>query len=282
MSLSTDERTEFIQLMSDLGPDCDRTRILRFVADRREQLLNELVVVPGVEQIRAGILRLMPELEVNTSDLANLLGEVRKAIETPYVAPEKHVGPGSLSRHPAWIGLSCLELCQLEEKDEGVALEEAVNLSSAAFAAQGELDSVGLGEVLWAMSEEAESVHWLVTSRRLLFLANDGPFKQLDHRHQVTLLSGMYAAERDPLEAEKLLSTLFDQKVAAETQVHARWVVAHLRLDQGDTDGACSCIEKALLLSQEEENPEVTRKLMAFLSKMRQGRSPVTPSSDQK
>ena len=118
MSFSTEDRLQFVKWLADLGPDCDRSRIFSFVTTRKEEALSELIEQPGYEQVRAGLLRLLPELVPVQKDRQSLLAEIGPAITHP-IGNGEGDRPVALSRHPAWIGLSVLEYCELIEREDG-------------------------------------------------------------------------------------------------------------------------------------------------------------------
>ena len=233
MSLSTDDRLQFVQWMSDLGPDCDRSRILHFVSARREEALAELVEVPGYEQVRAGLLRLLPELIPDDDARNTILADVGSALTTPLGDDAGRSGD-LIIRHPAWIGLSVLELCELLGRDDG-GLEWATELAGSAFLAQGAENDVARGEILWAMAEQAEEVGWLNRTAALLDLAYLGPFAFAEHQQQVGLLLALRCVEKNPKKSESLLDVIIGSESSDEqTLVHAIWVKAHLLKDQND------------------------------------------------
>ena len=117
--------------MSDLGPDCDRTRILSFVTRHRKEALQRLLETPGVEQIRAGLLRMLPELLDDDEERAKILAKIGPVLTNASSTPDQPPS-GELTRHPAWIGLSILEYSDLMGREDG-GLDWAIEFAGAAF-----------------------------------------------------------------------------------------------------------------------------------------------------
>lgn len=240
MSFSTEDRLEFMKRMPDLGPDCDRTAILRFIESRREEALAELVANPGFEQVRAGLLRLLVDLLPSDVERAEILPKIGAVITSPVSA--ESAADGVFSRHPAWVGLSVLEYCDLVGRDEG-ALDWAGELACLAFMASGNLNSVGRGEVLWAMAEQAEEIGWFERTSALLEAAVVSDFAEAHHRQQVALIVAMRSIEQK----EALLdSVLASEDVDTQTFVHAAWIKAHLLLERDEHDKARKWLGEAL------------------------------------
>jgi hypothetical protein len=268
MSFSVEDRLQFVKWMTDLGPDCDRTRVLRFVQARQEDAFSELVEQPGYEQVRAGLLRLLPDLVPDASQREGMLKSVGEAITAPVQNKAQDIH-GILVRHPAWVGLSVLEFCELVGRADG-GLDWAVELAGQAFLLQGGSHGVGRGEVLWAMAEQAEEVGWIERTGYLLNEAHKGPFDVAEHEQQVKLLLAMRFLEQKSSQGEILLDTILESEDSDEqTFVHAVWVKAHLLHERNEDTLAMGWIEKGLEALEGSDSSKVQLKLLAFLSKLK-------------
>ena len=268
MPFSVEDRLQFVKWMTDLGPDCDRSRVLHFVEARREEALSELSDQPGYEQIRAGLLRLLPDLVPDASQRDGMLRGIGEAITAPVQnnARDMH---GVFVRHPAWVGLSVLEFCDLSGRDDG-GLDWAVELAGQAFLIQGGSHGVGRGEVLWAMAEQAEEVGWFERTATLLSEARKGPFDVSEHEEQVKLLLAMRFLEQNSSEGEALLDSILESEDADEqTFVHAVWVKAHILRERNDTALAMKWLAKGLEALEGSDSSGVELRLQALLSELK-------------
>lgn len=265
MPFSSEERLQFMKWMTDLGPDCDRSQVLRWVTANTKTTLEELVATPGHEQVRTGILRLMADFVTDRKERDRILPAVGKAITMPVSADAKQ-SEGMFTRHPAWIGLSVMEFCDLTQREDG-GLDWAVELAGQAFVIQGGSLDVGRGEVLWAMAEQAEEVGWFDRVNFLLKEARKGPFQLPEHEWQVTLLVAMRKLEREESAGESLIDSLLEAEEADEqTFVHAVWIKAHLLRERGLEKEAKSWIQRALEALDDEASVQVKQRLHSFLN----------------
>lgn len=268
MSLSTEDRVAFIQMMPDLGPDCERSRLLHFLQTRKVEAIEELRSLPGFEQVRAGLLRVLPELLPEKQAREEMLRKVGPVIATA-VEPSAKGPDGVFSRHPAWVGLSILEYCEQAERADG-GLDWAVELAARAFLVQGGAHGVGRGEVLWAMAEQAEDVGWLERTSTLLNEAIQGPFAESHHRDQVAILLAMRKLDSGPGDGEELLDSILESSDADyQTFVHAVWIKAHLLKERGELEGAVVWVEKGLDALQ-GQGDEAENRLRNLLLEMRE------------
>ena len=268
MSLSTEDRLRFVQWMSDLGPDCDRTRILGLVNSQRDQAIEELLENPGMEQIRAGLLRLLPNFVADEKERAQVLADVGPIL-TNGTNSDDQQAPSGLSRHPAWIGLSIMEYSDLMEREDG-GLDWAVEYAGQGFNFQGGHHGVGRGEILWAMAEQAEEVGWLTRTWQLLEAALQSPFAHEEHKEQVALLVALRLMEVQPERGEVVLDGILSSEHADEqTYIHASWVKAHILKERDDTMAAHACIRSALDALDETDTAQVRARLTSFLAEVK-------------
>jgi hypothetical protein len=268
MSFSQEERLQFVAWMSDLGPDCERSRMVNFVGSRREAALIELTEVSACEQVRAGLLRLLTELVPEGQEREVILKKVGTALTT--VTPEASTDlAGTLTRHPAWIGLSVLEYCDWAGRTEG-QLDWAVELAGLAFVQRGGDYGAGRGEILWAMAEQAESVGWSSRSTQLLNEAFLSAFSVDEHQQQVALLVALRRLDQSRSGAEDILDDILrSDKGDDQTRMHAAWVKAHLLKDRGERPAAVSCLQTALATLEESPPVSISERIQAFVCEMK-------------
>lgn len=259
MPLSPSDRATFQDLMSALGDDADPRPMLGFARAHRDHLLEELVALPGVSRVRAGVLRLLPELVPDAETRADLARQAGSAILAP-------VGPGPmerLARHPAWVGLAVLELAELRDDWEGDPVDRASEIAGRAFAAAGTPETVGKGEVLWALAEEAEEAGWLTRAHALLERAAKADFADDARRAQVLLLVAIRRLARDE-DALELLSDAAETEAAeGRTRTHAAWILAHTH---PDVEAAARWLGRAAEWVDRDDDPDVARRIDAALA----------------
>lgn len=261
MALSPEERAEFIELIPELGDDVDPRRVYSFARRHREQLLDELVKVPGVSKIRAACIRLISKLESDGARKEALLSEAAGAVMQP---PTDHP-MDRLSRHPAWVGLCVLELAQQQNEWDVDPLERALELSSRSFAAAG-VERFDRGEVLWAMAEEASDVGWDQTAQALFAALEAAQFADSGVEADALVVLGIRRIQdgRDPsdvLERAHVLDGASDQ-----ARTHSAWMLAHWHQGQDALKLACHWFSRAAESVDRDADPDVAARIDAALS----------------
>lgn len=255
MPLSPDDRATFLELLSELGDDVDPRRVHAFASTHRHALLDELVAVPGVARIRAGVLRLLPHLVPEAAGRAPLLAQAAEALMQP---PTDHP-LDRVSRHPAWIGLGVLELAALQGWDAD-PIERAVQLAARAFEAAGAAD-IGEGEVLWAMAEEAAEVGWGSRARLLLQRLPDADFASSERRAEALLVLALSRLQSGGAATELLQALTDDADASARVRTHAAWILGQLARQSGDDEAARGWLRKAAERVDREADPEVAARI---------------------
>ena len=264
MPLTPDDRAAFLQLLPELGPDQPRENVHAFLRERWRESLDEVGADPGFDQVRAGLLRVLSDV-LEPDELAERRAGASAVLDA---YPEQvRAGDASvlLTRHPAWVGLSVLELAGEEGWREG-GLERAVALATAGFRSLSASDEVARGEVLWAMAEQAEEAGWTDRARFLLDEACRAPFARPEHRAQARLVYGIQCLQDGRLEGRELLEEVAgDGDAESRTRVHARWVLASLAREHGDPGGAKRWLHRALDEVDLEDDPGVAERLQDAL-----------------
>lgn len=267
MSLSAAERAEFIALMTHLGPEGDDGAVLAFLRDHYVECLDEIAADPGYDQVRAGLLRIVPRVIDGDGDRDELLGAAARALEA-YRDQVAGGDPAVLgARHPAWVGLAALELGLQSPTLWPNGLERAIALASVGFASLRDTVSSGRGEVLWAMAEQAEEAGWTDRARVLYEAALDAPFEDAANAARVRLLLSFRCLDDGEADAaERLLVEVIDDAGADEqTRVHARWVLARLAQNRDDVEGAREHLREALREAQSEGEDDVVDRIKGAL-----------------
>ncbi|MFK7929610.1 MAG: hypothetical protein AB8H79_15550 [Myxococcota bacterium] len=259
MSLSPDLRQEFQALLPALGDDSDPSSATRFAAVHRESLLEELVATPGVEKIRAGVLRLLVDLVPEASERAAWLSKAGSALMVP---PSPHP-VDRLARHPAWIGLATLELADQQVDWEGDPVDRALQLAARGFQVVGDLGDFGDGEVLWALAEEAEQVRWSSRAHELLERAVTATFISEERQAEVELLTGMRRHGRGEDGTDLLERAAGRDGANDRTRTHAAWILAH---SQSDPEAQLRWLTRASEWVDREEDPGVAAQIDEALS----------------
>lgn len=261
MPLTTELRAEFLELMPALGEDAEPAPAQDFARTHRAALLDELGAVPGVDQVRAAALRLLPVLVPDVEAWEPHLAAAGAALVTA-------VGAGpveQLARHPAWIGLGVLELADLRDEWDGDPIDRALELAGRAFAANGTPDEVGEGEVAWALSEQAEEAGWTGRAEELLEAALDRAFADPARRAQARLVAAIERDKRGEPALDLLELVLDDEDAEARVRTHAGWILAHLRRASDDAPGALVALRRALALA-EEQDAEVRQRMTDLIA----------------
>jgi len=268
MGLSSDNRVLLMELMGELESDCEQTRVLNFVSEHRDGMLDELTARPGFDQVRAAVVRLLPTLVEDAEVRMELLARVGEAL---LVAPEDVAASpiGGLTRQPAWIGLCLLEVADQWDSWDGCSVERAVELAARVFKTLGETLEMERGEVLWAMAEQAEEAGWGKRGGELLEAALDGPFVDPSHRVQVLLLAAMQRMRIGQSGGEDLLDQLLNEEAADDRSVvHASWIKAHLAQSRGERKQAHSLLEQAFERVNAQDEPDVANRLTEMMAEL--------------
>jgi len=248
------------QTFADLLPRHDEApeEVMAFLEARRSVLTAEVGADPGVDQVRAGILRALRE--AGDADL-----EVCIAAALPVLRafPEqvKAASPALLQRrHPSWVGLAALEA--------GLSIADAAELAAAGFRAF--TGPQGIGDVLWAMAEAADDVSWSLRHSELLAAAVRADFVDRSQHDQVRLLWALDRLEhgddvaRSDAEAE-LVSLADDVEADERTRIHGLWVLAARRRLAADEATARRYLLAALALVDEAEEPDTAERIRQAL-----------------
>lgn len=257
MPLNHEDRMRLLGLLHELGPSGDREQFVHVVREMGPAALEELGELPGLEPIRAGLLRVLPSL---VDDLEPWLKAADEALAV-YPAMAREEDPAlTLTRHPAWVALAALELAELRDTD---GLDRALTLAAVGFEGTG---GIGPGELLWAMAEQAEEHGWTGRSGRLLAQAAEARFDEESHRGEVQLLLALRWAEDGDPRAVELLDKLTGATGPTQRRVHAAWVLSAL-VREDDPQRAIRALSEAqaLLLSDADSDAAVLGRVQEAL-----------------
>lgn len=238
-------------------PNVDPT----FLTANREALLNAAVEQPGVDSVRAAVLRHLDEL-ANGDDRDRVLQEAAAALRSYPDAVASGDPLQLMARHPAWVGLSHLELVRRLEGDGDAALEVALQHARLGFsaAAQGPVQD---GETLWAMAETAEEAGWDDHVRSLLEAAMQATFAEDIARDQVALLLATTVAPEEPERVPELVGPVVDGEGPVEVRVQAAFVAARAAEATVNIGAAIAWLERAIALATEAGHTPVVETLEA-------------------
>jgi len=265
MTLNHEHRERFLALMPHLGPDCDLSGVLGFARGREEECLSELSSDPGSDQVRAGMLRLLPLLVEGEEERRRWVGAANRVLDAFPEQAKAQGAPLLLSRHPAWVGLCAIEVSAFDGVVGANALARAVDLASSGFKVLGRHD-VGEGEVLWAMAEQAEDVGWTARSRALLATAAAADFAEEVNRQQVRFLSALRRLDIGSDAEGDLLAVAEHEDAPSRTQVHAFWVLAQLATERRDIARARQHLVAAQQRVNREGDPQIALKIERALA----------------
>src|SRR5690606_18174655 len=110
----------------------DPDEVVAFVRDHWAQSLEEVGARPGWDQVRAGLLRVLPRLVDRRAreEALDAAGAALAAYPEDAASGEPAV---LLARHPAWVGLAAMELAAARAESERVpegAVRDAVRLAT--------------------------------------------------------------------------------------------------------------------------------------------------------
>lgn len=272
MPLSSEDRASFVSRLTSLTPGADAHELVDWCRDRRVQCLEELGAVPGHDQVRAGVLRILPAMVPDEADRLQHYARVKAVLEQVDFAAIAQSPAMAQRRNPAWMGLCALEWGA--QTGETGAVAWALELARAAFDVSSMTGApVGEGEVYWAMAEVAYDSRWFDHGDALLEAALGRDFYDEDHRHQVLLLTVLRLLDqKKPAEASIVLDALLELEVHdPQTLTHALWIGAQLDRQAGDVARAILRLERAMSLVVEEEEPDVARRIAEALLLLRGG-----------
>ena len=254
MTLSPEERAQFIELVGTRS-DTDRSsNAVRFFSKRSELCLNELGAVPGFDRVRACMLRLLPRVVEDPVRRQALVVAADLALQP--LREDGADAADALRRHPAWVGVCALLIAA--ELDRGDGLDDAVLVASAGFAELGSVEAKGRGEVLWAIAEAADEAGWHDVVGPTLNAAMGASFYDPHNFGRVSLVRVLHLIET---RAEGVDAAV-EQLIAAEdiddqTRSHALWIGAHRDRNGGRMDRAVHRLEDALRWVDADTDPDV-------------------------
>ncbi|GEM_PF-3049284 len=241
MPLTPDDVLAFMQHLRDLGPDRDRTAAIAWARPRTSDLLAAVQAIETLDAVRAGVLRLLPDLGLSSDRQVAVLRGAGQALFSAHRAEVL-----TATRDPAWLGLCVLELAERVPGFEADPLQRAVAMATAGFESTPDLPK-GPGEVLWAMAERAEHVGWEDRAEPLFEAALAAPFESLEHAAQVRLLVAMRRLEREEAGAETLLEQVVGfEEAPRQSRVHAGWILGLRAQERGDLETARARLQACL------------------------------------
>ncbi len=253
MPLTMNDRQHMVDHLHDLaGPPAPS--LLAFLSEREEAALDEVGAIPGIDQVRAAILRAWRRSGHDRLDEA--MTHASAALNS-YEAQVAEGSPVLLQRrHPAWVGLACMEA--------GMPIERATELASVGF--RSVAGPHGDGDVLWAMAEAADDAGWADRHEELLEAAQQADFLDTAPQAQVRLLWALHRIERDPAAVRELQGLFDDTEAPDPTRVHAGWALAVRARESGEPGAARQHLMGALALVDEEQEPDVAQRLREALA----------------
>jgi hypothetical protein len=253
--------------MAGLGPGGDAGPMRTLVQAQPAACLEAVGELPGVDQLRAGLLRALPAV-VGDTDERRAWWEAADAAIAAY-EPEALDPADQLRRHPSWVGLCVLELAEQRGEPIEQALGRAVALARRGFRALPGRVASGDGEVLWALAESAGEVGWWDWSHRLLDAARGAEFAEPELRDKVELLVVLSRLEAGDEAVDEALDALIAAEPTDEqTFVHALWIGAQRDREAGRLERARARLALALTELGEDSPPEVGERISAALAEL--------------
>ena len=262
MPLDATDRAALIALMTELGP-AGRSSVFIEEAQRMGSLaLDEVGALPGVDQLRCGLIRVLSEL-LDPDEIKAGYNAAEQALQAYPGMTQADDPMLDLVRNPAWVGLTHLELAEKVGGLNSAAWDRAVFLASTGFQRLGR---TGRGEVLWAMAEHADGMRWTRRATQVLLQAVDAPFEDEGHRGEVRLLLALRLAEDGDERAGTVLAQVADAPGPTQRRVHARWVLSAL-VRERDPRAAIGHLSEALVLveAEAEASEDVVHKIKEAL-----------------
>jgi hypothetical protein len=261
MPLSSDDVLAFMQQLTLLGPGQDRAPIIGWAQDHSEDLLAAVQAIETLDAVRAGVLRLLPDLGLDPERTVAVLRGAGQALFTSQSADML-----AATRDPAWLGLCVIELAERVPGFEADPLQRAVQLATRGYENTPELPK-GPGEVLWAMAERAEHVGWEDRAEPLFEAALAAPFESLEHASQVRLLVALRRLERDEDGAETLLEQVVGFPDAPrQSRVHAGWILGLRAQERGDVPTARARLEACLADVDPDQDGDAAQRIAEALA----------------
>lgn len=268
MSLSSEERAEFLGMLPSLGTGQDGRAVVAWARAHQDALLDELAETPGMDQVRAGALRLLSILVPNADERAPWLDGAEAAVAA-FLADAVD-GADLLRRHPAWTGLCVLELAGLRTGVAGNGLARAAEVAAAGFARTNSGAHVAPGEVLWALAEVAGDVGWDDHVDMLLSAAAAGPFDDAENLGRVRLLQVFRLLGADEAAAAPAVEALLaSSPLDAQTRIQALWIGAQIDREAHRVARSIARLEEALTLIDPEDDHDAELRIRSLLSAMR-------------
>ena len=255
MTWTMADRSTFVDQLASL--ETGEGAAWRFILERLDAAIAEAAAVPGVDQVRAGLVRAF--VTAGHPRAPDVIAGARAALDT-YATSIQDAPPTLLQRrHPAWVGLTALEL--------GLGADAAIAYARPGFEAYA--GAQGDGEILWAMAEAAEDVGWTARRKALLDLAATASFLDPEPLYQVRLILALDAAEAEAPDAADRLRALVDDGDAHDrARIHAAWVLAAIQRDAGETADALRTLTVARDLVDPDEEPEIAERIDAALASL--------------
>jgi hypothetical protein len=243
---------ELLERLPDVDP--------AFLEENRQALLEAVVESPGVDSVRAAVLRHLDALA--PADRAMVLQGAAEALRTYPDAVASGDPVQLMARHPAWVGLAHLELVRRLDGDPEAAREVAVQHARLGFSAAAK-GPVQDGETLWAMAETAEEVGWEDHVPVLLACALEAAFADDDARAQVALLLATRRATDDPASVPALVADVVDGEHPTPLRVQAAFVLSRAAEASDAFGEALAWLDRAIALAVEADHGEVVAQLRA-------------------
>ncbi|MCO4746558.1 MAG: hypothetical protein KC912_17320 [Proteobacteria bacterium] len=262
MSLTPADRAAFLEIFADLGPEGDGSHAVALLSPLREPAMAELGDRPGMDQVRAGVLRTLPFM----GGLEDAHRDAAIAAIEGYAEDVAEPDPAVLlERAPAWVGLAYLEALG-EQGWTTEAARTAADHARIGFAA-ARLEGVGTGEVLWALAEAAGDVGWTDRERFLLDEARGASFEDIERAGEVALLYALRCLQDGDAEGVTLLEAVASLDTAApRTRIHARAVRGAIAEESDEPAAAREWYVAARAEVDAEEEPDVAAQLDAAIA----------------
>lgn len=247
----------------ELQPDVEQG----FLDENRDALLAAVVENPGVDSVRAAVLRELDRFGLSATDRDDVLQKAAGALRAYPDAVASGDPVQLMARHPAWVGLAHLELVRRLAGDEEDALEVALHHARLGFssAAKGPVQD---GETLWALAETAEEVGWDDWQETLLARSMQATFADPGARDQVALLLGTRWAGARAEEAVALLEPVVDGDAPHQVRVQAAFVLARIAESADRIGVARTWLERARGVAVSEGDEDVVRLLDGELGRL--------------
>ncbi|MEZ4316471.1 MAG: hypothetical protein R3F61_03155 [Myxococcota bacterium] len=251
--------SELLEQLPDIEDD--------FLEAHRDVLLAAIGQVPGVDAVRAVVIRHLPRLVSEPLELEAYLQQAAKALRAFPDAVTAGDPVALMARHPAWVGLAHLEVSEALGGDAEDAMTVAIQHARLGFSAASG-GAVQDGEVLWAMAETAEDAGWEERATQLLDRAASSPFADPVSQAQVQLLAGQHTAHSNPDRARGLLEGVVNADVPHPLRVQAAYVRSHIAEHDDDLAAARAWVERALELVEDDDDPSVSEHLAGELARL--------------